>query len=68
MICFHVELGLEKFIAQQYHIKRSSSSFTGQCFKCGSWRHTQLDCPLTRCRDCGRFGHDARVCHSSRLN
>jgi hypothetical protein len=42
--------------------KPKESNFTGQCFKCGAWRHTQFECPKVQCRSCHMFGHHERVC------
>jgi len=36
--------------------------FAGQCYKCGSWRHTQYFCPLQECTKCFVYGHHHKVC------
>lgn len=36
--------------------------FVGQCYKCGSWKHTQHFCPLQYCSLCARYGHHSKVC------
>ena len=59
MISFRLETGKDTF---QDISSRKQTFFTGQCFKCGCWRHTQLECPLSQCKICGKYGHDARIC------
>jgi hypothetical protein len=36
--------------------------FIGNCFCCGSERHTQAYCPLSQCQYCNEWGHTLKVC------
>lgn len=40
--------------------------FIGQCYKCGSWKHTQHFCPLQYCNVCTQYGHHFKVCKKKR--
>ncbi|CCW65643.1 unnamed protein product [Phytomonas sp. EM1] len=34
------------------------------CYQCHRWGHMMLTCPLTRCFNCGAYGHSSQICHS----
>jgi hypothetical protein len=40
--------------------------FVGQCYKCGSWKHTQHFCPLQQCNHCSVYGHHQKVCKNKK--
>lgn len=59
MIKFQYIRGKENFRANKFQY---TESFRGQCFKCGSWKHLQSICPLSKCKICFTYGHDTKIC------
>ncbi|KEG10606.1 putative nucleic acid binding protein [Trypanosoma grayi] len=40
---------------------------TMECFQCHQRGHMMPTCPLTRCFNCGSYGHSSQLCHSRPL-
>jgi len=57
-VMYRLEMGKNLF-NRSLHRK---TYFVGQCYKCGSWKHTQHFCPLQQCTLCSVYGHHHKVC------
>ena len=40
----------------------TSTTFYGKCHNCNYSAHSQKQCPLSKCTQCGAFGHTASIC------
>lgn len=52
----------EDYGLESWKTPRARNNFSGQCFRCGAWRHMQFECPLTQCRNCHEYGHEDTRC------
>jgi hypothetical protein len=63
-VMYRLELGKSLF---NKHLHRKTY-FVGQCYKCGSWKHTQHFCPLQQCSECSVYGHHVKVCKKKKAS